>query len=287
MPYSIPTSFDQFASNIEVTGYSREIANGRENGIKSLLSNKFEILDIFSIGSLPKYTAVKHHADLDIFVVLHYGKHIKDRKPSNVLLSVKNALDGYTANVRRNGQAVSLSFATWPNVDIVPVYRNINSDKTVNYYGVPNMSNETWISSRPRSHATRMTERNNSDACGNKFKRVVKMVKWWNYINDGYLSSYHIEIIALDTLYSEITDYSWTLSYFFSEMKKKVHTNIFDGLNDVSSNMTSSQRETFDSKLSNAVRRLDEALSFVYQGENEKAIEKYRMVFGTEFPSYG
>lgn len=287
MPYTIPVSFDRFASNIEVTGYSRDIAKRRENRIKSLLSKKFEVLDVFSIGSLPKYTAVKNHADLDILVVLHYGKHVENRKPSNVLRSIKGALDGYVADVRRNGQAVSLSYETWPDVDIVPVYRNVNKDGSVNHYGVPNMHTETWIKSRPRLHATEMTRKNSSDVCGGKFKPLVKMVKWWNYQNNGYLSSYHIEVMALNTLYNEITDYSWSTYYLFSEIQKKVHTNIFDGLNNVTSNMTPAQKSTFDTKLANAVRRLDEARMLTGQSKNEKAIEKYRMVFGTEFPSYG
>lgn len=287
MAFTIPVSFDVFASNIEVSGYSRDVAKGREKRIKSLLGDKFEILDIFSFGSLPNYTALKNHADLDIIVVLHYGKHCKDRKPSNVLLSVKNALDDYQVSVRRNGQAVSLSYKSWPDVDIVPVYRNTNDDGSVNHYGVPNMHTETWIRSRPRAHASKLTERNSADHCGPKFKRAVKMAKWWNYQNGCYLSSYHIEVMALDTLYNEITDYSWTLQYLFSEMQKKVHINISDGLNSITSSMTTSQRATFDTKLSNAARRLEEARNLTNQGENERAIEKYRMVFGTDFPAYG
>ncbi len=287
MAYTIPVSFDTFASNIEVSGYNREVAKGRENKVKSLLEDRFEILDIFSIGSLPKYTAVKNHADLDIFVVLHYSKHIKDREPSAVLLSVKNVLKDYAVSVRRNGQAVSLSFKTWPDVDIVPVYRNVNSDKTVNYYSVPNMHTERWIKSQPRLHASKMSKKNNSDACGSKFKRVVKMAKWWNYENGGYLSSYHIETMALDTLFNEITDYNWTIYYLFKQIQEKVHKNIHDGIAHISSDLTSAQKEAFDQRLSNAVRRLGEARDYITNGNNEKAIEKYRVVFGTNFPSYG
>jgi len=287
MAYTIAVSFDTFASNIEVSGYNRKTAKGRENKVKSLLEDKFEILDIFSIGSIPKYTAVKNHADLDIFVILHFSKHIKGREPSAVLLSVKNALKDYAVSVRRNGQAVSLSFKTWPDVDIVPVYRNVNNDKSVNHYGVPNMHTESWVKSRPRLHASKMSKRNHSDACGSKFKRVVKMAKWWNYENGGYLSSYHIEIMALDTLFNEITDYSWTIYYLFKQIQEKVHKNIHDGVAHVSSDLTSAQKEVFDQQLSNTVRRLDEARDYITNGDNEKAIEKYRMVFGTNFPSYG
>ncbi len=124
-------SFNKFRQNIEPPTYQRE------------LEKEFEILDSFATGSLPKFTAVTGYADLDIMVVLHYSKHIKNKKPSEVLQAVRNCLGEYRTNVRKNGQAVTLYYKIWPNVDIVPVSRTVNDDNSVQHYNVPNMNDET------------------------------------------------------------------------------------------------------------------------------------------------
>jgi hypothetical protein len=287
MAVTVPYSFTLFLQNIAVSQYSKETAEGRENRIRQLLEDKFEILDIFSIGSLPKATAVKRHGDLDIMVVLHYTKHIKDRDPSAVLLSIKRALDGKATKIRRDGQAVSLEFTKWPNVDIVPVSRTTNEDNSVRYYNVPNMNNEAWIKSRPRLHASNLAKKNSNTECGHRFKELIKMAKWWNYENGSFLSSYHVEIIALNSLYGFIEEHPFNLYWLFKCIQDKAHTRIFDGLNYVSSDLTYAQREIFDLRIGNAVKRLDDADTCVRQGKEREAIEKYKVVFGDEFPTYG
>jgi hypothetical protein len=112
MPYTVAVSFDKFRQDIEVSGTHRDTATRRRNSIVSLLKGDFEILDAFPSGSIPRYTAVRGYADLDVIVVLHYGKHIKGKKPSEVLKEVRDSLAQYRTNVRSNGQAVTLYFKT-------------------------------------------------------------------------------------------------------------------------------------------------------------------------------
>lgn len=88
MPYTVAISFDKFREHIELSGDHRETATARKDRVVSLLKNDFEILDAFATGSIPRFTAVRGHADLDVMVVLHYGKHIKDKTPLAVLQQV-------------------------------------------------------------------------------------------------------------------------------------------------------------------------------------------------------
>jgi tRNA nucleotidyltransferase (CCA-adding enzyme) len=90
MPYTVPVSFDKFRENIELAGDHREIAAARRDRIVSLLKSNLTILDAFPTGSIAKFTAVKGHADLDVMVVLHYGNHCKDKRPSEVLQTVRD-----------------------------------------------------------------------------------------------------------------------------------------------------------------------------------------------------
>ena len=82
------------------------------------------------MGSIPKYTALSGYADVDVLVALHYGQHIKDRRPSAVLSTLKTALGPGAGAVRRNGQAVTVKFQSWPNVDAVPASRVVGDDGT-------------------------------------------------------------------------------------------------------------------------------------------------------------
>ena len=176
MPYTVAFSFDKFRENIELSGDHRETATVRKDAIISLLKNEFEILEAFATGSIPRFTTVRGHADLDVMVALHYGKHIKNKKPSEVLQAVRDALGDYRTNCRKNGQAVTLHHKTWPDVDIVPVSRSVDNAGAVTHYNVPDLTTETWFESRPKHHSKVMTEKN--DSWGVAFKRISKMIKW-------------------------------------------------------------------------------------------------------------
>ena len=191
MPYTVAVSFDRFIENISLTGDHRETANARKVRIVSLLGNTFTILDSFPSGSVPRRTAVKGHADLDVIVVLHWAKHIKGKMPQEVLQEVRDALGEYRTNVRKNGQAVTLHYDSWPNVDIVPVSVTYNNNKSVNHYNVPDMNQGSWLVSRPRRHSKAIDDK--ALRCGPAFLNIVRMIKEWNKEHSDLLTSFHIE----------------------------------------------------------------------------------------------
>jgi hypothetical protein len=215
MPYTVSYCFDQFFENINLKGDHHSIASSRREKIVSLLQNDFEIIESFPTGSIPRYTAVTGHADLDVMVVLHYTKHIKNKKPSEVLGAVQQSLAEYRTGVRRNGQAVTLYYNSWPNVDVVPVSRVKNDDGSVRHYEVPNMNREQWIESRPKLHSHTLENRNSS--YGEEFKKIIKMIKWWNHQHSSLLQSFHIEVIALNSLKGMFDNYSWDIFQFFDK----------------------------------------------------------------------
>ena len=287
MPYTVPVSFDKFRKNIELTGNYREIASRRRDDIVSSLKNDFTILDAFSSGSIPRYTAVTGYADLDVIVVLHYGKHMKDKKPSQVLQDVRDTLAEYKTNVRKNGQAVTLHYKTWPNVDIVPVSRVRNNNGGVNYYSVPDMNNETWIQSRPRKHSTAMSDKNKK--CGEYFKRIVKMIKWWNHQHSSFLQSFHIEVIALKTFNYKLSDYSWDVFQYFKEAAELVKLPLWHEGDYIDNYLDYNKRKEAVKRLETARDKARKAWSFTYgdSDEHEKAINLWRQIFRNRFPAYG
>ena len=287
MPYTVAVSFDKFRENIELSGDHRETAAARKDRIVSLLKNSFEILDAFPTGSIPRFTAVRGHADLDVMVALHYGKHIKGKNPSGVLQEVRDALGEYRTNVRKNGQAVTLSYKTWPDVDIVPVARTVNDAGNVTHYEVPDSNSKAWIVSKPRTHSKVMSRKN--EECGPDFKRIVKMIKWWNHQHSSLLQSFHIEVMAIKIFASELDDYPWNIFKYFEEAAKLAGSSLWQDNAEVDGYLSSDDRQEVVKRLETACDKAREAWSLTYgqNDDHERAIEIWHQIFGSEFPAYG
>ena len=287
MPNTVPVSFDKFVETISLTGDHKDTASARKDRIVSLLGNTFTILDAFPTGSIPRGTALKGHADLDLMVVLHYGKHIKDKRPEQVLQDVRDALGEYRTNVRKNGQAATLYYESWPNVDIVPVSKVTNDDGSVNRYEVPDMNSDKWLPSRPRRHTVAIQER--AAECGSRFKPLIRMVKQWNKSHSDLMESYHIEALALQVCSGVLSDDPWDLFNFFNQAAKLTQTSLaYDGgfADDYLDYTT--RREVLN-RLNTAVDRARDAWHLTYgsNSDHRRAIEIWRQVFGDRFPAYG
>jgi hypothetical protein len=287
MPSNVPTSFNKFLGNIELSGSHSDTAESRNERIISLLENHFTILEAFPTGSIARDTAIKEYADLDIMVVLHYSKHIKGKLPSVVLQNVRDALGDYRTGVRKNGQAVTLHYNSWPNVDVVPVSRTDNKDGTVRNFNVPDMNSEKWIVSRPRKHSNQMDAKNKSS--GIKFKQIVKMIKHWNKQHSGILQSYHIEVMALQTLDSYIDEYTWHIYKYFENAVNLIQSPLWYEDSFVDDYLDDDKRNQALTRLTKAKELAGDAWSLTYnpQNDHKKAIEIWQQIFGNKFPSYG
>lgn len=280
MPYLISTSFADFLKKITIDGDLTKLANTRRDRIGELLGTSFNILNISTIGSIPRGTGLKNVSDVDVMVELHYDKHIKGKSPRTVLENVRDALSEYNAQiVKKNGQAVTLYFKTWPNVDIVPAKRvTIGSGYALH---IPDMNSGEWIVTNPGVQNQTMT------AASLRKRQLVRMVKCWNHAHSNYLQSFHIEQIALKTWLDESTwnesSWPWALVAFF----------------DMATNMTGPQAELSPAysvddwvQLRERLRRAKELSSIAWYAVDrtsdvKTAVERYRILLGDRFPQYG
>lgn len=283
---TVQAAFDQFFGAINLSGDNREIANKRRDRIKEILEKSLTVLDCFATGSIPRYTALRDNADLDVIVALHYAKHIEGRKPSQVLQSVRDVLAEYRTSLRRNGQAVTLYYNSWPNVDVVPVSRVVKDDKTVNYYMIPDMNSETWLPSRPRKHSNDLEER--SSTCGPNLRKVIKMVKHWNTRMGARLQSYHLEVMALRTFRTGMTDITWDVFSYFDSAANLVSGSLIHEAGIVDEYLDWDTRSKVVADLSAARDTARQAWYYTYGGNanHEAAIREWRKIFGQRFPPY-
>lgn len=287
MPYTVPVSFNKFIENISLTGDHHSTAEARRERIVSILSNTFTIVDSFATGSIPRQTSLKTHSDLDVFVVLHYGKHVKDKSPQAVLQSVRDALGEYRTNVRKNGQAVTLYYESWPNVDIVPVSRVVNDDKSISHYEVPDMNSGKWITSRPRKHANAIDAKEKE--VGSKFKPLLRMAKEWNLAHSALMQSYHLEVIGLRGTTFLNEEWPWVVFQFFEAAAKLASSHMWYEDSFADDYLDYNSRSEVVKRLETARDSARDAWYHTYGGrsEHEKAIQIWRRIFGNRFPAYG
>ena len=289
MPYLVSTSFKEFFENINLSGDHRTTANSRRDDIVSTLKTRFNVLDSFSSGSIPRFTAIRGYADLDMIVVLHYGEHIHGKKPSQVLLNVRDHLSKYRTDLRRNGQAVTLYYKTWPNVDIVPVSRTTSDDGSVLYYNIPNMNSEEWIISHPRRHGSDIDDR--AASYGKELRHLIKMFKWWNKQHSDLMESYHIEVIALEALTGVFSEYTWAMFRLFERAHTLSQSALWhnNGYADQYLIGDYNKRQEIVKRLATATDKAREAWYATYGGRDDhaKAVGIWKQIFGSEFPAYG
>jgi hypothetical protein len=284
MAWTTEGAFEVFYSSINLPGEHRSTANGRREWvIQRLRSGGMNVLEAITMGSIPKYTALKGHADVDVMAVLHYGNHIENQRPSQVLSAVKNALNlGAAGTLRRNGQAVTVTFQSWPKVDVVPASR-LASNGVITGYNIPDMTREKWLHTNPPQHAQDMASA--STERGPNFRRVIKMIKHWNRRQATKLQSYHIEVIALQMDVSW-TDHGYPIMKWF-EAAQTACDWLWHAGSDVSGYLSWNSAQKVKGQLAVAERSARSAWMESIRNQDRLAISGWKSVFGQSFPSYG
>jgi len=279
--YTIPVAFDQFLAAISLTGAHEVTAKARRDRVVELLKDELQILDTIPTGSIIRGTALRRHADLDLIVVLHYSKHVKGKTPKQLLEDVREVLAGSSKIVKKNGQAVTLYFTKWPNVDVVPASVTYNDNQTVKHYSVPDMVRNRWLITRPRAH-------NSSVAKASESKRsLIRMIKAWNHAHSELMSSYHIEVLVLSMPDVDAAKWPFEIYYFFDKASETIdqplyHPNGTPG--QVDDYLDYSTRRALKERLVDARNRADFARLTTSAAE---AFRLYRVIFGDDFPAYG
>jgi hypothetical protein len=279
MPYLLSTCFDRFLENITVAGNARAIAKTRRDGVTGLLEKQFTLLDSSTTGSLVRGTGLKNVSDVDVMAVLHYTKHLKDKTPKQALELVRSSLSEYNARiVKKNGQAVTLYFETWPNVDIVPCKRVGTDDRYVLH--IPDMNSGEWIPTDPASHDRAMA------ATSARCRQLIRMVKTWNRAHSDYFQSFHIEQVALQLWLNEHDTaegaWPWQLKSFFEKALEL--TGPYDTISAAYNLDDWSELRT---RLERGQALALDAWYAASRGDHETAIIKCGVLLGDKFPGYG
>ncbi len=292
MPYTIAESFQRFRSNLEITDPQSTTVSIRQQAIRKVLANDFQIVDDFLTGSYARSTMISplSEADIDIFICLHpsYFNAFNGTNggPAGLLDRVKASLrKTYTStpDISRNGQAVTIRFSDFV-VDVV-----VGFNRNGGGYIIANGVNNFWLETDPKKHVELFSQ-------SNKVHRgdlvpLIKMIKSWNKGNGSFFRSFHLEVLALEALRNvTITDFPSGLRFFFQKAQSLVRGQNKDPAgygDDIGRYITQATVDEATRKFQGAFNSAAAAEQYTNRGQIPQAIEIWRHLAPNHFPAYG
>jgi len=175
--------FVELLSDIEPSPTTKANASTAHTNVRDYLQYHYDFrerwLDDFLAGSYSRDTAIRprvtkdgqERADVDIIVVTNYQP---TDHPDDVLGDLCDALEREYKVERVNKRSVRV-VTTNAEMDIVPVA------ETWTGYLIPDRETGQWKETNPPQHNTWSSAQNT--AFDGRFKKLVKMLKWWRREN--------------------------------------------------------------------------------------------------------
>lgn len=292
MATTIKQSFEDFRSNLQITGLQVETVSTRHNGVRDVLKAGMTVVDDFLTGSYARSTMIGplKEADIDIFAALDptYFTFYNGQNggPAGLLDWVKRTLRKtytQTPDISRNGQAVTIRFNDFM-VDVVPGFNRQGGG-----YLIPNSITNSWLSTDPKRHVQMFSAANQTHR--QMLVPLIKMIKGWNKCHSSFFTSFHLEVLALEVLNGvTISDYPSGLRFFFDKARVAVAGKNFDpaGYGDDVGKYINTVEKTAE-----AVRRMTTAHEAALRAEGHHAmyertaIDLWRSLIPAYFPAYG
>jgi len=270
-------------------------------------------------GSFARNTKIKPLDDIDLiftfsaeastYITITYGKYyylkpgenatklkklcdddgyINSRKVINKLVSSLNEIEQYkSAEIHRRQEAATLKLSSYEwNFDIVPAFYTDND-----YYLIPDGDGH-WKATNPRIDQERISIINSKH--NGKILQIVRTLKYWNIrAAMPTINSYLFENVILSYFESqaEISDFiDVSLIYFWAYLSSAIFNSFMDpkGFSGELNTLSYEDKKKISDKASDVYKKGLEAYDLETKDEDqEKAINKWREIFGDQFPNYG
>lgn len=225
------------------------------------------------------------------------GERLKMLSDNDILNSrrfvnkVKNSLSEIehykSAELHSRGEAATLSLQSYEWVfDIVPCFYT-----DTDLYLIPD-GNGNWKATDPRIDQNLVTSTNQN--YNGKLLQLIRTLKYWNRYNfSKAIGSYLFEQFVVNFVNTKAELSQWIdldIRDFFFYLKNNIYNDVYDpkGIQGNLNNLTFDQRYSISNKADWTYNKAFEAFySETSEKNQEKAINKWREIFGTKFPIYG
>lgn len=208
-------------------------------------------------------------------------------KVVNKIVDSLNKIEHYkTADKHRRQEAATLKLNSYEwNFDIVPAFYT-----DTGYYLIPD-GNGKWKASDPRIDQERVRTVNQKH--NGKILQIIRTLKYWNnHAQMPTIPSYLFETIILNYFDSKdkIADYiDYNLINFWYHFQNEIFNNIDDpkGYQGNINTLSLDDKTKISNKTNDTHSKAYEAYELeIKHKDQEKAINKWRTIFGDYFPKY-
>jgi hypothetical protein len=296
-----------------------QIASFQTDATFPILWSEYNI----NYGSFARKTKVRPLDDIDMMVGLHaqgasyldasgictvtvhnpssnlqafcndYTNTLNSIKVINKFISKCGDVPQYAkADLKRNGSAAVLALQSYEwTFDIVPCFMTSLEWNNRNYYLIPDGSGN-WKKTDPRiDRARAQTINGNHDG---HVLNVVRIIKYWNRRPTmPAMSSYLLETIILDYYETKATKASQFVDLEIAPVLEYISTHIYSSVNDPKgiqgdiNNLSWDDRTKISNRASTDQQRALEARQLETNKDHKGSINKWREIFGSDFPTYG
>jgi SMODS domain-containing protein len=288
---TVSEAFDAFKSELELPDRKQREASVAQQDIRARISQYLDVPSSFLSGSYARHTKIFPLKDIDLILVRNCAPVGLTSDGSGV--SPGQALDEVVGAVRKayplaataakqarsvNVQLSGLEFG----FDLVPAWL-----RHPDGYWIPDTDRGAWIPTDPDAHAQFMTQSN--ERCGGKLKPVIKMVKHWSRRNYDLLSSFHLELLCSDSFGGgEIPNYQIGVAAVLVHMQRHATQQMMDpiyGISRVDKSLSSEDQVRITNRIISDANNAVEALRMEKVGRHSEAIEKWKFIFVSGFPT--
>lgn len=284
----VDDAFEDMRQRAEVKPTELAVVQRRHHRIRAVLEGVWDLDRTFLTGSYDRHTKIRPLEDVDIFAVVDPDgaqAGLRDEPPAAIIAALVADLDGRFRSVDSDGMAVQVSMSDddgQARFEIVPAFSH-----PVAGFEAPDPDRGSWIRTDPDAHAV-LTAGKNS-ACGQKWVPFVKMAKGWNAENGRPVGqSFLIEVMALELVRSPFGRYQDELTMFFANVARRIDGPWADPADvgpDVDELLTPADRDRIRNAANQAQEIAEEAVFLEDEGEDRKAVVRWRDLFGNRMPS--
>jgi len=273
-------------------------------------------------GSFSRKTKIRPLDDIDIMIVLHaegnwrdwHGDHYKIsvqqlankqldlcNEGTNILNSIKvinkfkeylsNVPDYKKADIKRNQEAATLDLNSYEwTFDIVPCFITSPDAAGNTFYLIPD-GKGNWKPTDPRIDKQRTQDINAAQTVS--VLDMIRLIKYWTKrATMPTMKSYYLENMILDYYGYADKSKQW-LDRELPNLFAYIYHNVEHALQDPKgyqgdiNHLTADERAKVKEKARVDYNKANEAIEFEKANKIKESIEKWREIFGDEFPNYG
>lgn len=282
-------AFEELTNRQSLSYEQQQVATTRIRTIREFMAREFQLRETpFLAGSYARSTICSQERDIDIMAPFEpYGRNSyweRYKSDSRLFLYwVRDALNSRyaTTNVSSKQVAVTLDF-TSIKVDLVPCFPRQGGG-----YLIPNGTGG-WIGTNPKYHTQVINNRNT--ILLNKLKPTIKLTKAWNNANGRHLRSFHIEMMV-ESMWREASSIPiWpnAIQQIITTLPSWINSPFpdpWDSSRNIDDYLTFSQRQQVLRMLTQDTAAAEEAERYRLNSEDEKAFERWDVIFRHTFPS--